>query len=77
VEIEVEIFWVVMPCSYVVGYQCFGAPCCLHLQVHPEYGGSMDQNTVCICVLCVLHAPAHLILLDFNAMIIFGKACQL
>jgi hypothetical protein len=24
-------FWVVMPCSDVVGYQHFGGPCCLHL----------------------------------------------
>jgi len=28
------IFWVVTPCSDVVGYQCFGRPCCLHLQGH-------------------------------------------
>jgi hypothetical protein len=28
-----------MSCS-VVGYQCFGGPCCPHL--HPEDGGSMD-----------------------------------
>jgi len=30
--IQVELFWVVMRCSIVVGYQCFGGPCCLHLQ---------------------------------------------
>jgi len=30
-------------CSVVVGYQCFGGQCCLHLQVlHHEDGGSMD-----------------------------------
>jgi hypothetical protein len=28
---EVEVCWVVTPCSVVVGYQCFGEPCCLHL----------------------------------------------
>jgi len=32
VKIRVEIFWVVAPCSVVVGYQRFGHPCCLHLQ---------------------------------------------
>jgi hypothetical protein len=28
----VEVFWVVTPCSDVVGYQRFGGTCCLHLQ---------------------------------------------
>jgi hypothetical protein len=28
----VEVFWVVTPCSVVVGYQRFGGPSCLHLQ---------------------------------------------
>jgi hypothetical protein len=32
VNIQVEGFWVVVPCSVVVGYQCFRGPCCLHLQ---------------------------------------------
>jgi len=27
---EVEVLWVVTPCS-VVGYRRFGGPCCLHL----------------------------------------------
>jgi hypothetical protein len=31
VMFQVEIFWVVMPCSVVVGCQRFGGPCCLHL----------------------------------------------
>jgi len=29
---QVEVFWVVMPCTVVVGYQRFGRPWCLHLQ---------------------------------------------
>jgi hypothetical protein len=32
IEIQVQFFWVVTPCSVVVGYQRFGGPCCLHLQ---------------------------------------------
>jgi hypothetical protein len=28
---QIEVFWVVMPCSVADGYQCFGGPCCLHL----------------------------------------------
>jgi hypothetical protein len=27
--IQVEVFWVVIPCSDVVGYQCFREPCFL------------------------------------------------
>jgi hypothetical protein len=32
VMIQVEDFWVVTPCSVVVGYHSFRGPCCLHLQ---------------------------------------------
>jgi hypothetical protein len=32
VKIQVKVFWVVIPCSAVVGYYCLGRPCCLHLQ---------------------------------------------
>jgi len=31
-EFQVEVFWVVMPCNIVVGYQSFRYPCCRHLQ---------------------------------------------
>jgi len=31
-EMEFVVCWVVTPCSYVVGYQSFGVPRCLHLQ---------------------------------------------
>jgi len=30
---HVEVFWVVTPCSIVLGYQCYGELPCLHLQV--------------------------------------------
>jgi hypothetical protein len=30
--IYVMFFWVITPCSDVIEYQCFGGPCCLHLQ---------------------------------------------
>jgi hypothetical protein len=33
---QVEVYWVVTPCSVVVGYQRFRGPCCL------DDGGSMD-----------------------------------
>jgi len=28
-----SVLWVVTLCYDVVGYQCFGGPCCLHLRV--------------------------------------------
>jgi hypothetical protein len=31
-KVQVEVFWVVMPYSVVVGYQRFKGPCYLHLQ---------------------------------------------
>jgi len=31
-KIQIEVFWVVTPCSDVVRCQRFGGPCCLHLQ---------------------------------------------
>jgi hypothetical protein len=30
--LQVVVFWVMTPCSDVVGYHRFGGPCCLHLQ---------------------------------------------
>jgi hypothetical protein len=35
-KIQVEVFWVVTPCSVVVGYQRFRGPCCLHLLVNGD-----------------------------------------
>jgi len=32
IKIQVVVFWVVTPCSDVVGYQCSGGPSCLQLQ---------------------------------------------
>jgi hypothetical protein len=37
-KIQVEVFWVVMPCGVVVGYQYFGGPWCLHLQGEVIFG---------------------------------------
>jgi hypothetical protein len=43
VKIQVEVFWDVMPCSVVVGYQHFGGPYCLHLQ-GGDGGSKVQQN---------------------------------
>jgi MFS superfamily sulfate permease-like transporter len=40
-KVQVAVFWVVMPCSEMVGYQCFREPCCLHLQ---------GEGRSCLCV---------------------------
>jgi hypothetical protein len=40
VKFQVDVFWIVMACSVVVGYQHFRGPRCFHLQGGD--GGSMD-----------------------------------
>jgi len=32
VKIQAEVFWIVIPCSVVIGYRHFKSLCCLHLQ---------------------------------------------
>jgi hypothetical protein len=31
VKIQVEVFWVMSPCSVMIGYQLLRGPCCLHV----------------------------------------------
>jgi len=45
---QVEVFWVVTPCSVVVVYQRFGGPCCLHLQGDVAGMGNNGQFTIYI-----------------------------
>jgi hypothetical protein len=47
VMIQVEVFWVVTPCSTVVGYQYFRGPCCLHLQGEVHGAGSRRGRGTC------------------------------
>jgi hypothetical protein len=42
VMIYVKVFWVVTPCSAVVGYRRFRGPCCLHL--HGEVAGVESES---------------------------------
>jgi hypothetical protein len=44
VKIQVKFFWVVMPCSVVLGYQCFRHPCCLHLQGKVAVNGDKEHR---------------------------------
>jgi hypothetical protein len=46
VGIEVEVFWVVTPCSVVVGYKCFGGPCCLRFQGDVTGGNWLEIRIV-------------------------------
>jgi hypothetical protein len=43
VKIQTEVFWVVMLCSVAGEYECFGEPCCLHLQ--GEVNGAGKEGT--------------------------------
>jgi len=47
------VFWIMTPCSDVVGYRRFGGPCCLHLQseiigawIEIQSRGLLGYNTV-------------------------------
>jgi len=42
-QIQVKIFWIMMPCSFVVEYQHFRDPCCLHLQ--DKVAGMCENGT--------------------------------
>jgi hypothetical protein len=51
-EIDIVVSWVMVSCSDVVGYKCFGGPCCFHLQHGSpkhwcaEDGSSMDLQNI-------------------------------
>jgi hypothetical protein len=78
VKIRAEDFWVVKPCSVVVVYQCFGSPCCIHVEgevteslkelLHPEDGGSMVLRNVGILHTTWRHNQGHL---DLKVMVQF------
>jgi hypothetical protein len=48
-KIQVEVFWVVTPCSVVVGYQRFRVPCCLHLNPENLSRGLLSCDAVQCC----------------------------
>jgi hypothetical protein len=41
---QVEVFWVVIPCSAMVGYHCFRGPCCFHLHSTAWFHNPEDLN---------------------------------
>jgi hypothetical protein len=43
--IQVEVFWVVMPCSIVVGYRSFGGPYCFHLHYEVKMEAAWFSET--------------------------------
>jgi len=36
VMFQVDVFWIVTPCSFVTGHQRFRVPCCLHFTLKKE-----------------------------------------
>jgi hypothetical protein len=42
---QVEVFWIVTPCSVVVGYQRFRGSCCLHLHFTPKMEAAWTSET--------------------------------
>jgi len=49
------VFCVVTPCSFVVGYQCFGGLCCLNLQGEMEAANTRFEVFTSINILVVFY----------------------
>jgi len=58
VKIQVKVFWVVMPCSVVVGQENFREPCCIHL--HSEMEAASYSETVSYHSTTWHHNPEYL-----------------
>jgi hypothetical protein len=54
-KIQVKVFWVMMPCSFAVGYQCSRGPFCLHLQ--GEVNGNGEKG-IYIGLVCKMGAQS-------------------
>jgi len=48
----VEVFWVVTPCSVMVGYKRFGGPCCVHLQGESFTAVMFEVEIFCLVTSC-------------------------
>jgi len=46
VKIQVKVFWVVMPCDVMVGYQCFRGHCC-HFNLKMEAAQTSENLVSC------------------------------
>jgi hypothetical protein len=57
-HVRVEVFWVMTPSTVVVGYQCFGGSCCLHVNFTLKTEATQPSETLVtynIATLC--HKP--------------------
>jgi len=46
VKVQVEVFWVVTPCSDVVIHQCFGGLCCFYAQDEATMDAAWSAETL-------------------------------
>jgi hypothetical protein len=60
VKIQVKVFWIGIPCSVVVEYQCFGGPCCLLLQGEVKMGTVLSSETLVFNNITWYHSPEDL-----------------
>jgi hypothetical protein len=73
--IQVVIFWVMIPCSDVVGHQCFRHPCCLHMQVMLLCSDVVEYQH--FREICCLHLHVVTLCHDVVGYQYFSKHCCL
>jgi hypothetical protein len=66
VKIQAEVFWVVTPCSVVVGYQRFGGPYCLYLRSDVRIEAAWTSETLVFYNTTRRHYPEDLELRSTN-----------
>jgi len=72
---QVEIFWVVTSCSFVVGYQCFRGPCCLHLQDDVTTQKTSSSNITAVKASELTLSVRVVLTHKFYGMFIMKKGC--
>jgi hypothetical protein len=56
-KVQVIFFCIVIPCSDVVGYQCFGGQCCFHLQGEEKMEAAQPSKTLVSYITTWCHIP--------------------
>jgi hypothetical protein len=75
---HIIILWVLIPCSDMVGYHCFGGPCCLHLQIEVKREAAWSSEMLVLYhITAWCHNPEDLNLYEASCLIVsFAPCCS-